>query len=102
MKRNPGKRKVVKLKTIDQPTHQNNKLRKWVFGVLRHCSKLCGLAQSLFYLEDDDGDDDDDEDDGDDGDDDDDDLMLGIKIVGAYVTMRKVKLVPNPLPSQRV
>ena len=60
------------------------------------------MAQSLFYLEDDDGDDDDDEDDGDDGDDDDDDLMLGIKIVGAYVTMRKVKLVPNPLPSQRV
>ena len=79
------------MQSIDQPTHQNNKLRKWVFGVLRHCSKLCGLAQSLFYLEDDDGDDDDD-----------DDLMLGIKIVGAYVTMRKVKLVPNPLPSQRV
>ena len=51
MKRNPGKRKVVKLKSIDQPTHQNNKLRKWVFGVLRHCSKLCSLAQSLFYLD---------------------------------------------------
>ena len=96
MKRKPGKRKVVKLQSIDQPTHQNNKLRKWVFGVLRHCSKFCGLAQSLFYLEDYDGDDDGDHDG------DDDDLMLGIKIVGAYVTMRKVKLVPNPLPSQRV